>query len=391
MTAVRAARRAVGVTFFVNGLLYGSWAARIPAVRDRLGLSPGQVGIALGCIAAGSLVAMPLSGWATARAGSRRTTRLALALFCTATALVALPGGLAGLCALCFALGASAGALDVAMNAHGVEVERRLRRPVLSSFHALFSLGGLAGAATGALAAAAGVDVRAQLAVVAVAAGVAALLVTRRLLPNRADAAPRRARREPLPPGLARRLAVLGALAFACLLCEGAAADWSALYVDRSLGASAAVAALAYAAFSITMTAGRLAGDRLTERVGPVALVRRGGLVAAAGLGGALLAGAPAAALAGFACLGAGLATVIPAVFRAAGTATAQAGPPLAAVSTTGYLGFLAGPPLIGALAEATSLPAALALLPLLAVLLALGARAVAPATGPRLEPVLAR
>src|SRR4051812_14568308 len=197
---------------------------------------------------------------------------------------------------------------------------------------------------------------------------------------------------EPLPDGLARRLAVLGALAFACLLCEGAAADWSALYVDRSLGASAAVAALAYAAFSITMTAGRLAGDRLTERLGPVALVRRGGLVAAAGLGAALLAGAPAAALAGFAGPGAGLAPVPPAVFRAAGNATAQAGPSLAAVSTTGYLGFLAGPPLIGALAEATSLPTALALLPVLAAILAVSARAVAPAgTGPELEPVLAR
>src|SRR4051812_42117820 len=197
---------------------------------------------------------------------------------------------------------------------------------------------------------------------------------------------------EPLPAGLARRLALLGALAFACLLCEGAAADWSALYVHESLGASAAVAALAYAAFSITMTAGRLAGDRLTERLGPVALVRRGALVATIGLGAALVAGAPAAALVGFACLGAGLATIIPAVFRAAGNATEQAGPALAAVSTPGYLGFLAGPPLIGALADATSLPAALALLPALAALLALAAGAVAPArSAPRAEPVLAR
>src|SRR5439155_325707 len=144
----------------------------------------------------------------------------------------------------------------------------------------------------------------------------------------------------------------------------------------------AAVAALAYAAFSIAMTAGRLTGDRLTARLGAVALVRRGGLVAAVGLGAALIAGAPAAALVGFACLGAGLATVIPAVFRAAGNATSQPGPALATVSTTGYLGFLAGPPLIGALADATSLPTALVLLPALAAVLAAGARAVAPAEG---------
>jgi MFS family permease len=336
---------------------------------------------------------MPVSGWASARAGSRRATRVALGLFCAATGAVALAPGFLALCALCLAMGAAAGALDVAMNAHGVEVEKRMGRPVLSSFHAAFSLGGLAGAATGALAAGAGLDVRAHLGLAAAATGAVGLLWTRRLLPAAADAAPRRAAREPLGDGVARRLAVLGALAFACLLCEGAAADWSALYLDRSLGASAAVAALAYAAFSITMAAGRLAGDGLTARLGPVALVRRGGLVAALGLGAALLIGSPAAALAGFACLGAGLATVIPAVFRAAGTATAQAGPALAAVSTTGYLGFLAGPPLIGGLAQATSLPAALGLLPALAAVVALGARAVAPAAhqDAALEPVLAR
>ena len=385
-----AARGAVTATFFVNGLLYGSWAARIPAVRDRLDLGAGRLGLALGCIALGSVAAMPVAGRAAARWGSRRVTRVALALFCTATGAVALAPSLAALCALCAALGAAAGALDVAMNAHGVEVERRAGRPLLSSFHAAFSLGGLAGATTGALAAAAGLDVRAHLATAAAASGAVALLWTRRLLPGTADAAPQRSRRG--RPAPRRVLALLGALAFACLLCEGAAADWSALYVHRSLGASAGVAALAYAAFSLAMTGGRLAGDRLTGRLGPVGLMRRGALVAALGLGGALLAGAPGAALVGFACLGAGLATVIPAIFRAAGTAGGQAGPALAAVSTTGYLGFLAGPPLIGALAQATSLPFALAVLPVLAALLALGARAVAPAQGaPRLEPVLAR
>jgi MFS family permease len=379
VSLLRGARGAVTATFFLNGLLFGSWAVRIPAVRDRLDLSAGELGIALGFIALGSLGSMPLAGWCAARVGSRVVTRVAFAAFCVATATVALAPGLVALCALCLALGAGGGALDVAMNAHGVTVERRAGRPILSSFHAAFSLGGLAGAGTGALAAAASLDVRAHLALAAAAALAVGLVWTQRLLPAAADVSAPRTERGPRPRGVVRHLALLGFVAFAGLLCEGAAADWSALYVDRSLEASAAVAALAYAAFSLTMTLGRIYGDRLTARFGAVALVRRGALLGAVGLGAALLTGAPAAALAGFAALGAGLAAVIPTVFRAAGNAEgASTGPALAAVSTTGYLGFLAGPPLIGGLAELTSLPTALGVLPVLCALVALLAGQVA-------------
>jgi MFS family permease len=165
-------------------------------------------------------------------------------------------------------------------------------------------------------------------------------------------------------------------LAFCCLLCEGAAADWSAIYLDRDLAASAATAGLAFAAFSVAMVLGRLAGDALTVRFGPAALVRRGALVSAAGMGAALIADDSIAALAGFACLGAGLSIIIPQVFRAA-AAGRDSGPALARVTTLGYLGFLAGPPAIGALAELTSLPAALAVLPVLGLAMA----AMAPLT----------
>jgi MFS family permease len=174
-------------------------------------------------------------------------------------------------------------------------------------------------------------------------------------------------------------MVALGALAFFCLLCEGAAADWSAIYVHESLFASTAVAGLAFAAFSLTMVAGRIAGDRLTLRFGAPALVRGGALIAAIGLGTALIAAVPGAALVGFACLGAGLSTVVPQVFRAAAE-TGESGPSIAAVSTMGYTGFLAGPPLIGGLAELTSLPTALALLPVLALMMAV----FAPATRTR-------
>jgi MFS family permease len=370
-------RAAVTVVFGLNGLLFGAWAARIPDVADRLELSAGQLGIALAFIAAGALVAMPVAGRAANRFGSRGTTVTALLLFCVATAIVASAPTLAALCAACVFLGASGGALDVAMNAHGVAVELRGSRPILSSFHAAFSLGGLVGALIGAGGAAAGIDVRVALAALAAVAVAVGAVAARSLLPASADAVGRRPRSErDGRPRIDRRLALLGVLAFCCLMSEGAAADWSAVYVDRSLAASPGVAGLAFAAFSIAMVTGRLAGDRLTERFGPALLVRRGAFFSAAGMTLGLLADTPLAALAAFATLGAGLSIVIPQVFRAAAE-TGDSGPALATVSTIGYTGFLAGPPLIGALAELTSLPTALGVLPVLALAMA----ALAPLT----------
>jgi MFS family permease len=381
------ARGAVTVVFALNGLLYGAWAARLAAVGDRLELGAGEIGVALAFIAAGSLVAMPLAGRAASRFGSRPATRVALVAFCLTSGLVPAAPSLVLLCLACAVMGGAAGALDVVMNAHGVTVERRGTRPILSSFHAAFSLGGLIGALLGAAGAAADIDVRAELGALAAISLVVGLLATRALLPASADAnGVPSGRRDGGTRSLDRRLVLLGVLAFCCLLCEGAAADWSAVYMDRDLAASAGVAGLAYAAFSVTMVLGRLAGDALTVRLGPATLVRRGAIVASAGMGTALIAGDSVVALLGFACLGAGMSIVIPQVFRAA-AAGRDSGPALARVTTLGYLGFLAGPPLIGALAELTSLPAALALIPLLGVAMA----AMAPLTRiPEREPATA-
>jgi MFS family permease len=374
----RPARQAVAAIFLLNGLLFGAWATRIPAVRDRLDLSDGELGLALACLAAGSLISMPPAGALATRRGSRPATRTAFALFCLAAGTVALAPSLPALCALTFAYGATTGALDVTMNAHGVAVERRYARPVLSGFHAAFSLGGLLGAALGALAAAAGVDVRVQLGALAIAAAIVGLGWSRRFLPAGEDAG---AAGEPLLVRPPRKLWALGALAFACLLIEGASADWSGVYLKDDLGASAAAAALGFTAFSVTMTAGRLVGDRLVQALGPVRLVRAGGLAAAAGFATALLAADPVVGIAGFACLGAGMSTVVPIVFRAAGAVPGVApGLGLAAVSSMGYLGFLVGPPLIGGVAELTSLPRALIVL----VGLGVAVVALAPVTRPR-------
>lgn len=375
----RPARRAVTVIFLLNGLLFGAWAARIPAVKGRLDLGDGALGLALGLIAVGALVAMPLSGWLSARGGSRRTTQLAFVCFCVAVSLPALAPSYAPLLVGAFLLGASGGGLDVAMNAHGVAVERRHPRPILSSFHAAFSLGGLLGALTGALAAGLDIDVRVHLLTLCALSLAIGLWQCRRLLPTDADHAGEQA--GPLLARPPRALWAVGAVAFCALLAEGAAADWSAVYVKESLGATASVAAFAFVAFSAMMTSGRLIGDGLTSAWGPVALVRRGGLLSALGVGGALAIGHPAAALIGFACLGTGLAVMVPVVFRAAAQLPGVTpGVGIAAVSTMGYSGLLAGPPAIGGLAELTSLPLALGLLAAAGLVIAALAPRVAPA-----------
>jgi MFS family permease len=369
----RQARSAVTAIFLLNGLIFGAWAARIPAVRDRVGLSDGELGIVLACAAVGSILAMPIAGGRAARIGSRRATRAAFALVCLAIGLIALAPSLPVLCALAFFYGASMGSLDVSMNAHGVAVERRYGRAILASFHAAFSIGGLAGGVLGALSAAVGLDVRAQLGLTAVASAAIGLTWSRRFLGADEDAV---GRAEPVFVRPPRRLLALGALAFACLLIEGASADWSAVYLRDELGTTAAIAAIGFTAFSVTMTLGRIFGDRLVDRFGPEAIVRAGGGVAAVGFGLSLLAAAPVPAIVGFACLGAGMSGVVPIVFRASGQVPGMApGVGLAAVSSTGYLGFLVGPPTIGGLAELIGLPAALGVLVLLALAVALLAR----------------
>jgi MFS family permease len=377
MTPERAARGAVTAVFFLNGFLFGSLVARMPAIRDHAGVTNGELGLALASVAVGAVVAMPVAGALAARHGSRGPTRAALALSSGAILLPVLAPSLPALAAAFLVMGLAMGSLDVTMNAHGVAVERRYGRPILSGFHAAFSFGGLAGAATAATAAAVQLDLKVHVALVAALSLAVGLGWSRRFLHAAEDAS---GTEHPVLVRPPRRLWALGIVAFSCLLVEGAAADWSAVYVRDELSTGAATAASAYVAFSLTMAIGRLLGDRLVERLGPVALLRGGGLLAAAGFGAGLAVDAVPGALLGFAALGAGLAVVIPVVFRAAGSTPGMSpGMALAAVSSTGYLGFVAGPPIIGSVAEAIGLPTALVLLVALAVVVAALARSAHP------------
>jgi HAD superfamily hydrolase (TIGR01509 family) len=377
---MRGTRIALTFVFLADGVMIGSWASRIPAVKDRVDLTSSQLGLALFAISLGALASMPLAGWLDERVGSGCIAVVALLVGGAALWLGSLAGGLAGLAAALAVFGAGFGAVNVSANAQGLALERAYGRSILSSLHAAFSAGGLLGAALGGLAAAGGVDPRVHFAMVFVAVAVVALAAADRLLPR--SAAGGAALVLVRPP---RVLLLLGVAAFFTLLAEGAAADWSAVYLDGSLGARAGAAALGYTAFSLAMVASRLSGDRLNEGLGPAVLARGGGLLAAAGLAAALVVGTTPAALVGFAAMGAGLGVVVPVIFRTAGsTPGIRPGTGIAAVSTIGFLGFLAGPPTIGITAEAIGLRAALGLVVAASVFAAIVSwRAISPRRRP--------
>jgi Major Facilitator Superfamily len=359
---------ALAFVFFANGAALASWFPHIPFVQSRLGIGTGPLGLALLGMAAGALAAMPLAGLLLPRVGSRRLVAFTLLGLCASLPLPTLAPTPFVLGLALVILGAFNGALDVSMNAHAVALETARGRPFLSRLHALFPLGGLAGAGLAALALHAGMDPRHHLLIGAMVLGVSSVFAVLGLDRVRAEAA----ENAPHLASPARPVFVLGLVALCGLVAEGAMADWTAIWLYRSLGTSAAVAAMGFAVFSLAMAAGRLAGDHVVARQGARAHLEAGSLVAAASLGAALVIGHPVAALLGCVGMGLGLANVIPIVFRAAAAVPGlPPGQGLAAVTTVGYSGFLAGPPIIGLVAEVTGLPPALGLVVLAAAAIA--------------------
>ncbi len=371
--SLRRAFWATATYFLLLGMAFGSWVTRIPAVQNRLGLEDGQLGVALLSMSIGAILAMPSTGWLIQRWGNVTVLRTAaLALACMLPVLPLAPSML-GLMAALFVFGMSFGLFDVSMNTLAVALEERLHRPIMSTLHGMFSVGGLVGASVAGAMAGLGVDVRVHLLGVAVVSLAIAMLVGRAL--------PEGGARDPDVPAFAvpsRALFALGMLSFFVLLGEGAIADWSAVYLENALGASSAVAALGFAAYALAMAGMRFGGDALIARVGPVLVVRIGCLIAAVGLGCAMLLGTVPAAIAGFAAVGLGLALAFPAALSAAGRTPGMApGGAIGAVATAGYSGLLFGPPLIGFISDAVGLRAGLGLVAVLCLVSALLAGAM--------------
>lgn len=373
--AVVRARTAVAVVFVANGTLFASIFARTPALRDAFGLSPAGLGLLLLCLSVGSVVGLPLSGFVVSRIGAGRAVVSAMAtsaagMVALAAALVAGPVAAAG--AAVFLVGLGAGVWDVAMNVEGAAVERAVGRPLMPRLHAGFSIGAVLGAGIAAACAGLGVTFAAQLVGVAVLVVAVVPVAVRAFLPADPDEERPGARgvlaawREP------RTLAV-GLLVLSFAFTEGTAYDWSAVAFVDGHGVTQAVAALGYGLFMTSMTAVRLWGGGLLTRFGRVAVLRVLVLVALAGLLVVVLGQGTGWALAGAALWGAGAALGFPVGMSAAADDPARAAARVAVVSSIGYTAFLAGPPLIGLLAQRVGILHAL-LVVVVALVVAFGA-----------------
>jgi fucose permease len=367
--------------FVVNGAAIGTWVAQIPWVQERFDLSKSAMGLVLVGMALAVILAFPVAGQAIVRHGSERMVwvggivcALAVNLPVLAPHPVLVALGLA-------VLGGASATQDVSMNSHGVKVEKDIRRPIMSSLHAGWAFGGMAGAGFAAAGTALGLDARVTVAL-ASALLLATLVATARRIGHGSAAEGDDAPGFTLP---SRGVVLLAILCLLVMVTEGAMADWGGLYLRQDLGASAALGALAYSFFTAGMTAGRIVGDWINHRIGAVALLRWGALLTGVPLGAMLLIGQPAAALIGLFLVGLGVSNGVPLMFSAAGRQPdTPPGPGIAAVSSMGSLGFLAGPPVIGFVADAISLPWALAMLILGAIVVfALARRAAGRSEAP--------
>jgi MFS family permease len=391
------------------GMTAGVWLARVPAAKAQAHLSDGTLGVALFAVPVGLVLGAALAERLVDRVGSRVFVRVCGVAACVAVAGPGLARNLPELMAALFVIGVVGGSFDVSTNAQGVRVEAAYGRPVMTSMHACYSLGAILGSLAGGGFAWAGVTLLPSLAAVGAVGAVINGTAGRWLLPEPGTPETPRTPEAPQTPGTrlpaeqpkgfattsstalatsaprdakhVRRLVLaLGVLGVCALVCEGAAGDWSAVYLRDNLGTSAGFAAVGFAAFSAAMTVGRGAGDRLIRRFGVVRVIRACGVLATAGVAAALITPSPGVTVVGFTAFGAGLSIVVPQVFAAGGRADpARPGSGLAKVVGFGYTGMAAGPAVIGLVAGRIGLRLALAILVVLASWIAVGARALTP------------
>lgn len=370
--------RAVSAMFVLNGAFLGIWASRIPSIREAQGLDKGQFGILLLVMALGALMSFPVAGRLADRFGAARITRVLAVFYGVSLVGIALtPVSVIALAVAMFFFGVTHGGMDVCMNSWATEVEKRAKRPIMSSFHATWSFGTGLGALSGYFAGVAGLGSSLHF---LLAAGVFTALC----LPFSAikwESEKTASAGSPplfnLPKGM---LILVGLVGFCTTVGEGGMVDWSATFLIEVTDVTEARAALGFTAFSVFMVITRLLGDRAIEALGPVNMTRLSGGIAAMGGLLAVLGGTYWLSLLGFALMGIGYATIIPMAFsRAAREEGVAAGSAIASVATLGYGGLLLGPPIIGGLAELTSIRLAFGLLVVLAVLMSVLAGAMRP------------
>lgn len=388
---LRSARVATYAYFVLYGTLLGTWVVHIPAIEERVGISHAELGGLLVVLGVGAFAGMRVAGPLTDRLGTRVVVPVGGVLCGTTLFLPGLAHDAWTLAGALLVFGLCNGCLDVSMNAHAVHVEKGYGRPVMSGFHATFSVGGVLAALAGAATAGAGLNPAAGMAAVGAVGIVTALVAARGLLPSAPAAeSPASARETGTAPAAGRaatgRVWLLAVLALMVMLCEGAANDWSALHLKDALGASAGTAAFAYGTFAAAMTVGRLLADRVVMRFGSPAILRYGAAAAAVGITLVIVGPSIPVVFTGWALFGLGLSGCVPQLFSAAGHVDpSAAGANMSRVAGLGYVGMLAGPAVIGWLTHLVALDHAFVLLTLLCLTTAVGARVL------RTDPVIVR
>ncbi|MHC8401992.1 MFS transporter [Pseudomonas sp. MDT1-17] len=358
------------IAFFIAGFGIAAWAPLVPYAKARAGLDEGTLGLLLLCLGVGSILAMPMAGLLATRFGCRRVVSAGVLLICAALPLLATVSSIPALIAALFMFGAGLGTVDSTVNLQAVIVERASGKTMMSGFHGLFSLGGIVGAAGVSALLGLGLSPLGAMAVVIVVLVLALLKAAPHLLPYGSESSgPAFA----VPHGI---VLFIGGMCFIVFLAEGAALDWSAVFLAQERGIDTAYAGLGYAAFALTMTVGRLTGDVIVRRLGATRVIVFGGLTAATGLFVATFAPSWEAALVGYALLGVGCSNIVPVLYTAVGKQTVMPeSVAVPAITTLGYAGILAGPALIGFIAHASSLSFAFGLMAVLLVAVAIGGK----------------
>ncbi|WP_333820264.1 MFS transporter [Ohtaekwangia sp.] len=352
-------RVAVKISFFINGFVLANWLSRLPRIQELYHADNGTISIVLLAMSVGAVSAMPFSGWVIIKNGSRKITLLSLLMYCIIVPLLPYMPNVPALMALYLVMGIFTGMLDVAMNAQAVMVEKQYKRPIMTSFHALFSIGMALGAWCGALF----TDLHAALiehfGIVVFASLMAAAWASRNLIYDKPD--PSLKHDGPLFRLPNKALLSIGIITFCCMLGEGAMSEWSVNFMENIARSEKAVAPIALSAFATAMTVGRILGDKLRFIFGDQKMIMAGGLIATIGLSIAVTIATPWTGIAGFFLVGLGLSTIVPIAYSISGhTKDLPPGVGLAMVTTIGYSGFLIGPPVIGFIADWQTLRIAL-------------------------------
>ncbi len=364
-------RIAVKIAFFINGFIFANWVSRLPRIQEQYHADNGSIGLVLLALSCGAVLAMPFTGWIIIKNGSRLITLFSLIMYCALVPIIPLLPNIATLVILYFIVGTVTGMLDVAMNAQAVMVEQQYNKPIMTSFHALFSIGMALGAWCGALFTDLGLNLTYHFTIVVGISLIATFWASANLIHDRPD--PSAKHDGPLFRLPNASLVSIGIIAFCCMIGEGAMSEWSVNYMENIALASKALAPISLSAFATAMTIGRIFGDRIRMKLGDKNLIILGGMIATLGLCIALIFPLPYIAITGFFLVGLGLSSIVPIAYSIAGNSkNLPPGVGLAMVTTVGYSGFLFGPPIIGFIADWQSLRLALGAIAVLFVVMTL-------------------